>query len=262
MIECKCSFSSIILRTQVEVRVYLPNPVDFMHPVTDFRERYSFPPFKTVFLLHGMMDSARQWVENTSITRLAEERNLALVIPSCGNNFYVNTVYGAAYSDFIHDELTGFVRAMFPLSEKREDNYLWGISMGGYGALRQGFIDPDRFCRVVAMSPTADIEFAARFATAMGVNTEYLLGDWKTLQGSDLDLQILAEKAKATGKQVPEMLVMIADQDYMVRDVSAFQNCLEQLGLSGDFRIHPGDHTWSFWDRHVEECLDWLLKKD
>ena len=258
MISIDCRFESVILRTQVEVKVFLPNPENFMHPVTDYLERYTFKPFKTLYLLHGLMDSAEQWVQNTSITRLAQERDIALVLPSCGNNFYINTLYGAAYSDFIHLELPGFVRAMFPLSDKREDNFLWGISMGGYGALRQGFLYPSVFSKIVSMSPTSDVEFAARFASAMGVNAEYILGDWKKLKGSEYDLTILAKKAKESGEDLPKLLLLIANEDYMVRDFSAFQRCLNELEIENDCRLYPGDHSWAFWDAHVKECLDWI----
>ncbi|MBQ9031020.1 MAG: prolyl oligopeptidase family serine peptidase [Parasporobacterium sp.] len=260
MIKLDCSFQSIILRTQVNVKVYLPNPEDFMHPVTDFRERYTFKPFKTLFLLHGMMDSAEQWVENTSITRLAQEEGIALVIPSCGNNFYVNTIYGARYSDFITEELIGFVRGLFPLSDKREDNYIWGISMGGYGALRQGFVNNSLFSRVIAMSPTTDIEFTARFAHAMGVDPFHVIGSWKDLPGSDLDLQVMAQKAAEHPEKIPPILVIIADQDHMVRDNTLFRDTLDRLGIRNEFRTYPGDHTWGFWDSHVEECIRWLCE--
>ena len=262
MIRLDCSFQSILLRTQVNVKVYLPNPDDFMHQVTDFRERYTFQPFKTLFLLHGMMDSAEQWVENTSITRIAQDAGLALVIPSCGNNFYVNTIYGARYSDFLSQELIGFVRALFPLSDKREDNYLWGISMGGYGALRQGFINSDLFSKVIAMSPTADIEFTARFAYAMGVDPEYIIGHWKVLPGSELDLQVIARKAAEVHKEIPDILMIVADQDYMVRDNSQFRKYLDDLGIQNDYRQYPGDHSWRFWDSRVKECIDWLTKEE
>ena len=258
MIAIDAAFESIVLKTQVNVKVYLPNPENFMHPVTDFKKRYTFKPFKTLFLLHGMMDSAVQWVENTSITRLAQEADIALVIPSCGNNFYVNTLYGSAYSDFISRELVGFVRALFPLSEKREDNYIWGISMGGYGALRMGFIHPEMFSKVIAMSPTSDIEFAARFASALGINAEYILGSWKNLAGSDYDLRKLAEDAVRGPVSVPELLLIIADEDHMVRDNSEFRDTVNQLGIKNEFRTYPGDHSWNFWDAHVKECIDWL----
>ena len=258
MISIDCSFESIILRTQVNVKVYLPNPENFMHPVTDYLERYTFRPFKTLYLLHGLMDSGQQWVENTSITRLAQEKEIALVIPSCGNNFYINTIYGPAYSDFLSRELIGFVRGLFPLSDKREENYIWGISMGGYGALRQGFVNPDLFSRVVAMSPTTDIRFTARFAYAMGVNTDYVVGFWKDLPGSELDLWTLAEQASSHPQDYPEMLFIIADQDHMVRDNVEFRELLVRKQFRTEFRTYPGDHTWGFWDQHVKECIDWL----
>jgi len=258
MISFDCRFESIILKTQVEVKVYLPNPENFMNAVTDYKARYTFQPFKTVYLLHGMMDSAWQWVENTSITRLAQDAGLALVIPSCGNNFYVNTIYGAAVSDFIEKELVGFVQAMFPLSGRREDNYIWGISMGGYGALRQGFLNPQMFSKVVAMSPTSDIEFTARFAYAMGVDPNYIIGNWKDLPGSDLDLRTMAAQNAGRVQDIPEMLIIIADQDHMVRDNSEFRGQLAELGYKNEFRTYPGEHNWAFWDRHVEECIQWI----
>jgi len=260
MISFDCRFESIILRTQVEVKVFLPNPENFMNVVTDYRQRYTFEPFKTVFLLHGLMDSAQQWVENTCITRLAQDAGLALVIPSCGNNFYVNTIYGPAYSDFIEKELMGFVQALFPLSDKREDNYIWGISMGGYGALRQGFVNPQLFSKVIAMSPTSDIEFTARFAYAMGVDPEYVIGSWKNLPGSELDLHTMADQNAGRVQEIPEMLLIIADQDYMVRDNSKFQEKLRDLGYKNEIRMYPGEHTWGFWSSHVEECIHWLTQ--
>ena len=262
MISFDCNFESGILRTRVNVKVYLPSRDNFMNPVSDYKERYTFEPFKTIFLLHGMMDSGAQWVENTNVVRLAQDAGMALVIPSCGNNFYINTVYGANYSDFITQELMGFVRALFPLSEKREDNFLWGMSMGGYGALRFGLSYPEMFSKVISMSPTSDIEFSARFAGAMGVLPDYILGDWKKLTGSDLDLKVIAQKAAGSGTKLPKILVIIADQDHMVRDNEEFMNKLDELKIDNEFRTYPGEHTWRFWDEHVKECLDWLNEGD
>ena len=258
MISFECGFESIALRTQVKVKVFLPNPENFMHPVTDFRERYTFSPFKTLFLLHGIMDSADQWVENTNVVRLAQEAGFALVIPSCGNNFYVNTIYGAKYEDFLTKELIGFVRAMFPLSDKREDNFLWGISMGGYGALRTGFLFPELFSKIVAMSPTTDIEFAARFAYAMGIDPEFVIGHWKKLEGTDMDLKVLAEKAAVKETILPDLKMVIAEDDGFVRDNTVFINALQKHQIAYQYDVYPGDHTWKFWDAHVKECLDWL----
>ena len=111
------------------------------------------------------------------------------------------------------------------------------------------------------MSPTSDIEFTARFAYAMGVDPEYVIGSWKVLAGSELDLHTMAEQAAKEGKDIPDMLMIIADQDHMVRDNTRFRDCLDQCGFHSEFRTYPGDHTWDFWDRHVEECIHWLTKE-
>ena len=135
--------------------------------------------------------------------------------------------------------------------------------MGGYGSLRLGFVYPELFAKVVSMSPTSDIQFAARFAYAMGINTDYILGDWKKLPGSELDLKVLAQNAAAKGvENVPDILVIIAEQDHMVRDATEFRDTVSSLGLKNDFRTYPGDHTWGFWDGHIKECLDWLGEND
>jgi S-formylglutathione hydrolase FrmB len=46
------------------------------------------------------------------------------------------------YWDFVSQELLDKARAYFPLSSVREDNFVAGPSMGGYGALKLAFTLP------------------------------------------------------------------------------------------------------------------------
>ena len=262
MISIKCNFDSIILATKVDVLVYLPNEVSYMHDITSYKERYTFEPFKTLFCLHGMWDSAEQWVENTNIVRLAQKNNLALVIPSVGNTFYVNTIYGARFSDFIAEELMGFVRALFPLSEKREDNFVCGMSMGGYGAMRFAFTYPQLFKKALAFSPTPDLAFAARFMHTLGVNPDYIVGNWKDITGSELDLFVIAEKAAERKEELPEIMMICGNKDYLNKKAGVFAEHLDNLGIKCGHRIYEGDHTWEFWDEHLNEAINWLLDKE
>ena len=261
MIRFDCEFDSVTLATKVNVTVFIPNRVQYMHPVTDFRERYSFNAFKVLYLLHGMWDSGRQWIENTDIVRLAQNEELALVIPSCGNNFYVNTIYGARFSDFVGQELPGFIKAMFPVSDKREDNFICGMSMGGYGALRLGFVYPGEFSKVIALSPTADIVYAARFMKTLCSPPDYIIGSWKELKGSDMDLFVLADKAAEKGTELPEMLTIVGDRDHLIGQSDKFYEHLTELGFKSEFRSYPGEHSWDFWSMCIPECLRWLLNR-
>ena len=141
--------SNALART-VPVNVILPaDKVDSKTHRYARREK----PFKTLYLLHGMFGNYTDWCANTRVQRWAEERNLAVVMPSGDNMYYVNSLlpfndYGA----FVGEELPQVMRAMFPLSGAREDTFIAGLSMGGFGALRNGFKYADTFSRIGALS--------------------------------------------------------------------------------------------------------------
>ena len=98
------------------------------------------PPFKTLFLLHGISGNHRDFISETRIRTWAEQRQLAVIMPSGYNAFYLDQPDAHNYyGRFVGLELVEFARRMFPLSRRREDTFIGGISMGAYGALRNGF---------------------------------------------------------------------------------------------------------------------------
>lgn len=79
--------------------------------------------------------------------------NLAVVMPAGENAFYVDQPsIGAMHGQFIGEELVEITRKMFPLSRKREDTFIGGLSMGGFGALRNGLKYHDTFGAVICLS--------------------------------------------------------------------------------------------------------------
>ena len=64
-----------------------------------------------------------------------------------------NAEYGENYYDFIQKELPEFITSNFPISSRREDTYIAGASMGGYGALAHALGHPESYCAVGAFSP-------------------------------------------------------------------------------------------------------------
>ena len=261
MINLKCEFQSIILATRVEIDVYLPNIVTFTEEVEDFKKHYSFPPFKTLYLLHGAWDNGKQWVEQTSALRLAEEANLALVVPSVGNTFYANTLYGVRYEDYFVKEVIGFVQGMFPLSDKREDNFIAGVSMGGYGALKTVFKDPSLFSKAAVMSAVADLSYSARIIRTIGVETDRVIGKWKELKGSEYDLVPMLKANEGKYGDLPELLLICGTEDYLREINEDFHTLLETEGVRHTYREYPGLHEWKFWDEHLEECIDFFVKE-
>lgn len=265
MINIQCDFQSIILATRVQLEVYLPNVISFSEEYQgcdDFQKRYSFAPFKTLYLLHGAWDTGRQWIENTSVLRLAEEAGIALVIPSVGNTFYANTLYGVNYEDYFMQEVIGFARGMFPLSEKREENFICGVSMGGYGALKTVLKKPELFCKCAVMSSVVDVSYSARIIRAIGVETDHLIGTWRELKGSEYDLKTMLKALDGAYEQLPELFLIDSTEDYLRESNIAFHTLLESEKIPHTYKEYPGLHEWKFWEEHLAECIDFFAGRN
>ena len=109
--------------------------------------------YRTLYLLHGLHGNQNDWLRRTGIERYAEKYDLAVVMPGVNNSWYADTCYGAGYFTFITRELPEVCRGYFKgMSDKREDNFIAGLSMGGYGALKAALTCPETFGHCAALS--------------------------------------------------------------------------------------------------------------
>lgn len=109
--------------------------------------------WKTLYLLHGMSDDHTIWQRRTSIERYAADKGIAVVMPTTHLGWYTDKAFGLKYFTFIADELPKVCRQMFPrMSDRREDTFAAGLSMGGYGALKCGLRAPEVFSKVASLS--------------------------------------------------------------------------------------------------------------
>ena len=136
-------FKSETLKRTVSMNVILP--------IERFRG-----PFPTLYLLHGLTDNYNGWLSYTRIRLWAEESGLAVVMPSGENSFYMDIpVKDGCLGDFgeyIGREPVNVTREIFPLSPRREDTFLAGLSMGGFGACRNGLKYCETFGKVAILS--------------------------------------------------------------------------------------------------------------
>ena len=98
------------------------------------REGETLPKRQTLYLLHGYGDSYTSWIRKTNLERYAAHHNLAVIMPDAQKSAYTDMTHGGKFFTYIADELPGKMRAFLPLSERREDTFIAGFSMGGYGA--------------------------------------------------------------------------------------------------------------------------------
>src|SRR3954447_5496722 len=93
-------------------------------------------PAPVLYLLHGLSDDDTAWSRWTSIERYAADLGLAVVMPQVHRSFYADERGGGRFWTFLSAELPRLVDDFFRVSQRREDTFVAGLSMGGYGALK------------------------------------------------------------------------------------------------------------------------------
>ena len=244
--------SKVLFRT-VPVQVILPvDKISFQ--TMEYEKRTE--KFKTLYLLHGLLGNYTDWVSGTRIQRWAEEKNLAVVMPSGDNAFYVNsTLPGNDYGEFVGRELVEITRKMFPLSDKREDTFIAGLSMGGFGALRNGIKYADTFGYAIGLSSALHL-FEENPRTLNGENT--IFGDMREARVSDKNPKVALANAIASGKELPKIYMACGLEDSLIESNRDFYQYLTENGADVTYVEEPGAHEWDFWDRQIKCVLDWL----
>ena len=92
--------------------------------------------------MHGIYGGEYDWLTSTRLFKWAKDRNLAVILPAGENSFYSDQAATHNYfGRFIGEELVQFTRTMFRLSDRREDTFVGGLSMGAMGAVSYTHLD-------------------------------------------------------------------------------------------------------------------------
>lgn len=115
------------------------------------QEEFYSRKFPVLWLLHGEGENCSDWFRFTLLEEYAQQAGIAVVCPTIENSFGVNVKRGDPWENFLTGNLRTAVYSMFPFSDKRKDNFIAGISMGGYAALRLALYHPELYCAVGSM---------------------------------------------------------------------------------------------------------------
>lgn len=254
-------------RTQTQIR----EPGD--PAVGEWRTRVDGPP--VLYLLHGLADDESTWLHRTSIDRYAEKSGLAVVMPRAGRSFYQDEAHGAAYWTFLSEELPEIVHGFLRVSTRREDTFVAGLSMGGYGAMRWALAQPWRFSAAASLSGSLDLAARAG-ALVQGVSVP---GD-EGAPGPDtpfLDLvpdvqdqafghsfqpggesDLIAQLGRADASRLPDLWVSCGRQDPLRAHSESFVRAARAIGADPHVEYPDGVHEWGLWDAQIHRVLEWL----
>ena len=259
MAHIDCSFFSQTLNKNAHVIVYIPTTSadDYLGDVkTDYFEKDK--RFPTMYLLHGSYGDCMDWSRFTGVERYAQDKGIAVIMPSAENSMYLDMKHGEAYLTYVTKELPEFMSKMFPLSRKREETYVAGLSMGGYGAVRCALERPELYGYCASLSGALDRSFLKSdepHAAKMPRSYTAAVGSDEQ-EGVDL-AELLSEHVKK-GTELPKLYMACGTKDFIFPCNESFYKKATELGVEIQYEKYPGVHNWDFWDTHIRDVINWL----
>ena len=206
-----------------------------------------------LYLLHGLSDDCTIWERRTSIERYATEKGIAVVMPEVRRSFYTDEAVGEQYWTFVAEELPQLIARTFRVSTAREDTFVAGLSMGGFGAFKLALNHPDRFAAAASLSGALDV-------AALDLDWAGTLGqrvwDGRDTAGTADDL--LGLLAASDPAALPALFLDCGTEDQLLDHNRRFIDAADGHGVKLASRLRPGAHTWEFWDQGIQDVLDWL----
>ena len=186
-----------------------------------------------LYLLHGLTDDDTAWTRYTSIERYAAAKGLAVVMPQVHRSFYSDEAYGGRFWTFLSEELPQVVGRFFRVSTRREDTFVAGLSMGGYGAFKWALRQPARFAAAASLSGALDVAYIQEYDRRphMRELTARVFAD-RILAGGDDDLlHLVGHPDPAT---LPRLMLRCGTEDHLVAQNQRFVQACERHGVALD----------------------------
>lgn len=259
-----CNYFSFTLKHNVTINVFIPTPEGNEQITNDeVKNHYHYEEgLPVVYLLHGAYGNYSSWFRSSNVERYAQKHCCALVMASADNNFYQDMYRGDAYHTFFTKELPEMVRSIFPISKKREDTYVAGFSMGGYGAWYLALSKPDVYAKAASLSGALDI--ANLYVDSKNnvidapFSWENIFEDPTKLEGSNADLFKLYDDCKKA-QNVPKLYQACGTEDFLYQMNLLVKKKMEQKGADFVYEEGAGGHNWDFWDKYIQNVFEWLF---
>jgi putative tributyrin esterase len=217
---------------------------------------------KVLYLLHGLSDDGSAWQRYTSIETLAAAYGLVVVMPSAGRSFYTDQPNGQKYFTYLTEELPRYLSEVFNLSPKREDTFIAGNSMGGYGAIKAALLRPRMYSAAASFSGVLALAVLQLLPDTDPRKEEFALlfgRGLDQLAGSEHDPAVWLERAAKDPSHLPSLFISVGLQEDIYPLSGMFHSACEAAGVKSEYHEEDGIHDWFLWDRHIRFFLESIL---
>lgn len=215
---------------------------------------------KVLYLLHGLSGDAGDWQRYTSVEKVASGYGLVVVMPSAGRSFYTDQPNGQKYFTYLTDELPQYLSDVFGLAPRREDTFIAGNSMGGYGAIKAALLHPELYSEAASFSGALSLEILRLLGDdPRKQEFIHLFGDLEKLAGSEHDPAVWLQRASKNPSALPHLFITTGRQEDIYPLSAMFYAACKSLGIRADYYEEDNIHDWFFWDAMLKRFLARIL---
>lgn len=223
--------------------------------------------FPVLWLLHSDTGDDSEYLKNTNILRYAQAGGFAVVMPCGYNMMYSDDPTGQKFMSLITRELPVLCRSYFPFSERREDNFIGGVSLGAYGALKAALTRPELYAGAILIDGGFGKNMTGGFlralrelAAAQGLTPPSPLDDARP---EEIELCGAARRNIEEGAELPKILMAWGEKSVTAEFSRSGAEELAALGYDVTKREYAGKgRGWDLWDAALKDALSRGLAVD
>lgn len=251
------------------VTIIMPDPPRIAPPRNFYENGQKY---KVLWLLHGTFGTNNDWINRSMIEVFACERNLIVVMPHGLNLDYVDwpaAGLGMNMYEYLFEELMPMVYNWLPASDKREDNFIAGLSMGGAGTMVYALGHPEKFAAACSLSfplmnpmeegtdiqgtLVATPEHLRNFRPSRWENQIRNAGGLEGYLSSPANTWGRLQEAVEKSVDLPKLYFCIGTEDFLYPRYQVFKKHAQENGYPIEFEEEPGmRHEWRFWNKYIE----------
>ena len=217
--------------------------------------------YPVLYLLHGLGGSAGDWVSaRAHLADYAAQYPFIIVVPEGKDGWYTDGLApNEKFESYFVEELIPDVDRRFRTLPTREGRAVAGLSMGGYGSMKFALRRPEMFAFAASMSGALAVASWTpdqRIPEFVRPSVIRVYGDAGSRVRAENDVyKLVRELTPERAKALPFLYLDCGTEDFLLSNSRDFSALLVEKKVAHEFRELPGEHSWPYWDRQVQEVL-------
>jgi enterochelin esterase family protein len=250
-------------------------------PPSYFETKQDYP---VIYFLHGMWNDHTSWtvqrygnipVQLEDLLEAGKIGEFIAVNPDGENSFYTDYLDGSLkFEQMVCRDLVQEIEQNYRVKKGRRYRAISGVSMGGYGAIKISFKNPNEFASVAGFSPIVLLgkDPSRQIMQSSSRLAGYLASALKPIYGMPFDLEHWEENSLTHLAQTAELNGLkiffgwgtadrYNDMFPMEKGVRTLHKILDERDIEHRFKVYEGGpHGWGLVTENLEEVLRFLTQ--